>query len=75
MLGFQPKGSIEDDFINVNNPLISKILMCNNNVQIGVNGRTIFYTTGYQLDLQPKFGRACIQNSVSCVMQSNLKAG
>jgi hypothetical protein len=46
MLRFQPKRSIEDTYMNVNNPVITKLLLCKKNVQVGMNGRTIFYSTG-----------------------------
>jgi hypothetical protein len=39
MLRFQPKRLIEDVFMNIHNPMITRLLMCNNNVQIGMNGR------------------------------------
>jgi hypothetical protein len=38
--------------MTVLNPMITKLLMCNNNVQVGINGRSIFYSTGYQAKLQ-----------------------
>jgi hypothetical protein len=39
---------IEDVFMNIHNPVIRKLLMCNNNVQIGIKGWSILYSTGYQ---------------------------
>jgi hypothetical protein len=42
MVGFQPKCTIGDVFMNVHNPMITKLLMCNNNTQVGMNGRSIF---------------------------------
>jgi hypothetical protein len=54
MLRFQPKRLIEDVFMNIHNPVISKLLMCNNNVQIGMNGRSVLYSTGYQVKSQQK---------------------
>jgi hypothetical protein len=54
MLRFQPKRNIEDVFMNIHNPTITKLLMCNNNVQIGMNGRSILYSTGYQVKSQQK---------------------
>ena len=54
MLHFQPKRLIEDVFMNTHNPTITKLLMCNNNFQIGMNGRSILYCTGYQVKSQQK---------------------
>ena len=54
MLRFQPKRFIQDVFMNVHNPVITKLLMCNNNVQIGMMGLSILYCTGYQVKLQQK---------------------
>jgi hypothetical protein len=67
MLRFQPKRSIEDIFMNVHNPMITKLLMCNNNVQIGMNGRSIFYSTGYQVKSQQKEERLAFEK-VSAVL-------
>jgi hypothetical protein len=54
MLRFQPKRSIEDVFINLHNTVITKLLLCKNNVQIGMNGQSIAYITGYQVKSQQK---------------------
>jgi hypothetical protein len=54
MLRFQPKRNVEDVFMNIHNPTINKLLMCNNNVQLGMNGRSILYSTGYQVKSQQK---------------------
>jgi hypothetical protein len=67
MLRFQPKRSIEDVFMNAHNPMITKLLMCNNNVQIGMNGRSIFYSTGYQVKSQQKEERLAFEK-VSAVL-------
>jgi hypothetical protein len=45
MLRFQPKGLIEDVFMNIHNPTITRLLMCNNNIQVGMNGRSILSIT------------------------------
>jgi hypothetical protein len=68
MIRFHPKRSIEDVFMNVHNPMITKLLMCNNNVQIGMTGRSIFYNTGYQVKLQQKEERLAFEkvSSVLC---------
>ncbi len=54
MLRFQPKRPIEDVFMNIHNPTITRLLLCNNNVQVGMNGRSILYSTGYQVKSQQK---------------------
>jgi hypothetical protein len=61
MLRFQPKRFIEDAFMNVHNPVITKLLMCNNNVQIGMNGRSVLYSTGYQVKSQQKEERLAFE--------------
>jgi hypothetical protein len=61
MLRFQPKRFIEDVFMNTHNPLITQLLLCNNNVQIGMNGRSIFYCTGYQAKSQQKEERQAFE--------------
>ena len=54
MLRFQPQRLIEDVFTNIHNSVITKLLLCNNNVQLGMNGRSILYCTGYQAKSQQK---------------------
>jgi hypothetical protein len=54
MVRFQPKRLIEDAFMNVHNPVITKLLMCNNNVQVGMDGLSVLYSTGYQVKSQQK---------------------
>jgi hypothetical protein len=61
MLRFQPKRFIEDAFMNVHNPVITKLLMCNNNVQIGMNGQSVLYSTGYQVKSQQKEERLAFE--------------
>jgi hypothetical protein len=67
MLRFQPRCSIEDVFMNVHNPMITKLLMCNNIVQSGMNGQSIFYSTGYQVKSHQKEERLAFQK-VSAVL-------
>jgi hypothetical protein len=67
MIRFQPKRFIEDAFMNVHNPAITKLLMCNNNVQIGMNGRSVLYSTGYQVKSQQKEERHAFEK-VSTVL-------
>ena len=47
MFRFEPKRFIEDAFMNVHNPTLTKLLGCNNNVMVGMNGRCVFYCTCY----------------------------
>jgi hypothetical protein len=78
MLRFQPKRLIEDVFMNVHNPTITKILLCNNNVQIGMNGRSVLYSTGYQVKAQQKEERAAFEkvSNVLCkVIQNQASTG
>ena len=73
MLRFQPKRMIEDVFMNVHNPTITKILLCNNNVQIGMNGRSVLYSTGYQVKSQQKEERLAFEkvSNVLCKVIQN----
>jgi hypothetical protein len=47
MFRFYPKRPIEDVFMNTHSPSITKLLGCNSNVMIGMNGCAVFYVTGY----------------------------
>ena len=47
MLRFEPMREIEDAFMNTHNPMLTKMLGCNNNVMLGMNGRTVCYCTNY----------------------------
>lgn len=47
MFRFYPKRPIEDAFMNTHSPSITKLLGCNSNVMIGMNGSAVFYVTGY----------------------------
>lgn len=73
MLRFQPKRLIEDVFMNIHNPMITKILLCNNNVQIGMNGRSVLYSTGYQVKSQQKEERVAFEkvSNVLCKVIQN----
>ena len=64
---FQSQRLLEDAFTNVHNRTITKLLMCNNNVQVGMNGRTVLYCTGYQLKSQQKEERLAFEK-VSTVL-------
>jgi hypothetical protein len=77
MLRFQPKRLIQDVFMNTHNPTITKLLMCNNNVQIGMNGQSILYCTGYQVKSQQKEERHAFEkvSNVLCkVIQRQVRA-
>jgi argonaute-like protein implicated in RNA metabolism and viral defense len=76
MLRFQPKRLIEDVFMNIHNPMITRLLMCNNNVQIGMNGRSVLYSTGYQVKSQQKEERNAFEkvSNVLCkVIQKQVR--
>ena len=72
MLRFQPKRHIEDVFTNTHNSVIMKLLLCNNNVQLGMNGRSILYCTGYQAKSQQKEERHAFEQ-VSKVLCSVIR--
>ena len=42
-----PKRALGDLYMNAHNPDLTKILGCNTNVMMGMNGRLVFYVTGY----------------------------
>jgi hypothetical protein len=75
MLRFQPERPIEDVFMNTHNPTITKLLLCNNNVQVGMNGRSVLYSTGYQVKSQQKEAKMAFERvlKVLCkVMQKQV---
>jgi len=47
MFRFEPQRPLEDVFMNVHNTTITCLLGCNNCVMVGMNGRLVFYCTGY----------------------------
>jgi len=47
MFRFEPRREVEDVFMNVHNPTLTSLLGCNNNVMVGMNGKLVFYVTGY----------------------------
>jgi hypothetical protein len=50
MFQFYPKRPIEDVFMNTHSPSITKLLGCNSNVMVGMNGGcAVFYVTGYNV--------------------------
>lgn len=67
MFRFQPKRPVEDVFMNVHSPIITSLLGCNNNVTMGMNGRSVFYVTGYNTKAQQKDERVAFEK-ISSVM-------
>ena len=49
MFRFYPKRPIEDVFMNTHSPSITKLVGCNSNVMVGMNGCAVFYVTGYNV--------------------------
>ena len=54
MFRFYPKRNIEDVFMNVHSPILTKAFANNTNVLAGMNGPVVFYVTGYQAKKQQK---------------------
>ena len=54
MFRFQPYRPIHAVFMNTHNPAITTLLGCNNNVMLGMNGRSVLYVTGYNVKSQQK---------------------
>ena len=67
-----PKRAIEDVFMNSYNPTITKLVCCNTNVIVGMNGRSVFYVTGYNVKSQQKEERSAFEE-ISKVMVKALK--
>ena len=62
MFRFEPQRPVEDVFMNVHNPTITCLLGCNNNVMVGMNGRLVFYCTGYNCKPTQKEERETFEN-------------
>jgi len=45
MFRFEPKRMLEDAFVNAHNPTIATLMACNNNIMVGMNGRSVFCVT------------------------------
>ena len=58
MFRFSPKRNIEDVFMNVHSPVLTKAFASNTNVLAGMNGPVVFYVTGYQAKQQQKEERS-----------------
>lgn len=54
MFRFYPQRHIEDAFMNVHSPLLTKCFANNTNVLAAMNGPVVFYVTGYQAKKQQK---------------------
>jgi hypothetical protein len=54
MFRFYPKRNIEDVFMNVHSPVLTKCFANNTNVLAAMNGPVVFYVTGYQAKKQQK---------------------
>ena len=61
MFRFYPKRNIEDAYMNTHNVHLTKLLACNNNVLLGMNGAAVFYVTGYQAKATQKEERMAFQ--------------
>ena len=49
---YYPKRNIEDVFMNVHSPLLTKCFANNTNVNVAMNGPVVLYVTGYQAKQQ-----------------------
>ena len=47
LFGFQLKRTTVDAYVNIHNPLTTRVLGCNNNILFAVAGKAIFYITCY----------------------------
>ena len=52
MFRYYPKRNIEDIFMNVHSPLLTKCFANNTNVNVAMNGPVVLYVTGYQAKRQ-----------------------
>jgi hypothetical protein len=51
---FYPQRNIEDSFVNIHSPALTKAFANNTNVLVAMNGPVVFYVTGYQAKSQQK---------------------
>ncbi len=72
MFRFYPKRNIEDCFVNTHNPDLTKLLCCNTNVLVGLNGRSVYYCTCYNCKQQQREERQAYA-AVAEVMVKNLE--
>ena len=49
---YYPKQNIEDVFMNIHSPLLTKCFANNTNVNVAMNGPVVLYVTGYQAKRQ-----------------------
>ena len=54
MFSLQPYRPTSAVYMNTHNPTLTALLGCNNNVLFGMNGRSVFYVTGYNTKSQQK---------------------
>ena len=75
MFRFSPRRPVEDVFVNAHNPELTTLLGANNNVMVGMNGRSVFYVTGYQTKLQQTDERELftqVSNALMKVMEKQV---
>lgn len=72
MFRFYPKRPIQDAYMNTHNEELTKILQCNTNVIVGLNGRSIYYCTCYNCKSQQKEEREAF-SKVSEIMVQHLQ--
>lgn len=68
MFRFYPERAVEDTFMNTHNPTMTKLLLCNNNIMVGMNGQSVFYVTGYNVKAQQKEERAAFQKVAEAIL-------
>jgi hypothetical protein len=61
MFRLNPRRPIDAAYMNTHNPTLCSLLGCNNNVLLGMNGRAVFYVTGYNVKSQQKEERAAFE--------------
>lgn len=67
-----PERAAEDAFMNSHNPALTKILGCNTNVMVAMNGSSVFYVTGYNAKSTQKEEKAAFE-IISSVMVKHLE--
>ena len=68
---YHPKRNIGDQFMNVNNDIVTTVLACNNNVTIG-DKACFFYVTLYQTKHNQK-EESCTYHSICLALLKRIK--
>jgi hypothetical protein len=69
MFRFYPRRAIADAYMNCHNPLLTRLLGCNTNVLVGMNGVSVLYVTGYNVKSNQKEERVVYERISQTVVK------